>query len=154
MESEKNLASLWVEFSLIGNINQRRILISQDVQNEAPKFRNLAEDNPYRFFELLGGNILDIECSNWAVEYTYEEYLEDNELPYDNNEAENWNLIDRSIEHAEYTAHWYVTGICILKEPENIELPFEFDYCDGLIDCVIGTPYNKAEHGGHGIQFN
>jgi hypothetical protein len=154
MESEKNLASLWVEFTLLGNIDQRRIIVSQDVQDASPKFRNLAEDNPYRFFELLGGDLLDIECSNWAMEYTYEDYLEDNELPYDNNEAENWNLIDRSIELAEYTTHWYVTGICILKGPENIELPFEFDYCDGLIDCVIGTPYNKAEHGGHGIQFN
>lgn len=154
MKSEKNLASLWVEFSNIRDIDQRRMTIFQDIQSKSLRFEILAEDNPYRFFELLDGDTSEITCSNWAVEYTYEEYLEDNELPYDNNEAENWNLIDRSIEHAEYTAHWYVTGICILKEPENIELPFEFDYCDGLIDCVIGTPYNKAEHGGHGIQFN
>jgi hypothetical protein len=36
MESEKNLASLWVEFSLLGNIDQRRIIISQDIQNNSP----------------------------------------------------------------------------------------------------------------------
>jgi hypothetical protein len=41
----------------------------------------------------------------------------------------------------------------VIEGLNNIELEFEFDYCDGLLDRIIGTPYNENEHGNHGILF-
>ena len=40
----------------------------------------------------------------------------------------------------------------MINGPHGIELEFEF--CEGYLDGIIGTPYNKAEHGNHGIIFD
>ncbi|WP_374506143.1 hypothetical protein [Flavobacterium sp.] len=153
MSQKKNIEKLWCELILMENINDRRALIHNDVKIKNPKYQILAKDDPYRFFELLGGDESEINSNNWAFKYTYEDYIEENDIEYDHKEADGWNLEEKSIEHANDTGHWYVTGTCMIESPNNIKLEFEFDYCDGLLDKIIGTPYNVKEHGNHGILF-
>ncbi len=153
MSQKQKIEILWSELTLIENINDRRVLIHSDVKNKRPKYEILAKDDPYRFFELLGGDKSEINSNNWAFEYTYEDYIEENDIEYDPEQADGWDLEGKSIEHANDTGHWYVTGTCVIEGPNNIELEFEFDYCDGLLDRIIGTPYNENEHGNNGILF-
>jgi hypothetical protein len=43
----------------------------------------------------------------------------------------------------------------ILSGAGDIQLPFEFDFCEGLIDDVIGHPYNTPISGKkHGIPLD
>jgi hypothetical protein len=102
---------------------------------------------------LLDGDKSEINSNNWAFKYTYEDYIEENDIEFDPDEEEEWDLEEKSIEHAIDTGHWYVTGTCVIEGRDNIELKFEFDYCDGLLDRIMGTPYNENEHGNHGILF-
>ena len=69
-------------------------------------------------------------------------------------EKENWDLEEKSIERAHDTGHWYVTGTSTIEGPNGIELEFEFEFCEGYLDGIIGTPYNEDEHRNHGIEFD
>ena len=153
MSQNQKTEILWSELTLIENINDRRVLIHNDTKIKMPKYQILAEDDPYRFFELLDGDKSEINSNNWAFKYTYEDYIQENDIEYDPEEADEWDLEGKSIEHAYDTGHWYVSGTCLIEGPNNIELEFEFDYCDGLLDRIIGTPYNENEHGNRGILF-
>jgi hypothetical protein len=145
---------LWSELSSINNIDDRIVAIYKDIQSDLRKYQILAEEEPQRLFELLGGSDSEITTSNWAFEYSYEDYIQENDIEYDANEANEWDLEEKSIEHANDSGHWYVTGICIIEGPNNVKLEFEFEYCDGYLDGIIGTPYNETEHGDHGILFD
>ncbi len=81
--------------------------------------------------------------NNWAFEYTYEQYISDYDIEYDEVEALNWDIEEKSIENSMETGHWYVNGTCVINEPEGVELEFEFGYSDGYPDGIIGTPYKK-----------
>jgi hypothetical protein len=139
---------------LINNIDDRIVAIFNDIKSDLPKYRILAVEDPQRLFNLLGGNDSEMETYNWAFEYSYEDYIEENDIEYDANDASKWDMVEKSIEHAHDSGHWYVTGICFIKGPNNIKLEFEFEYCEGHIDGIIGTPYNEFENGNHGILFN
>jgi hypothetical protein len=153
MKQEDKIELFWSELKSIKNIEDRIVTIHKDIQSDSPKYQILAKENPHRLFELLGGDDSEITTSNWAFEYTYEDYIGENDIEYDANEAKEWDLDEKSIEHAHDTGHWYVTGTCIIEGPEDIELEFEFEYCEGYLDAIIGTPYNQTEHGNHGILF-
>jgi hypothetical protein len=154
MTQENSTELLWTELLLINNIDDRVLTIFNDIESKFHKYQILAEEDPQRLFQLLGGDDLEIQTYNWAFEYSYEDYINENDLEYDANEAGKWDLEEKSIEHAHDTGHWYVTGIILVQGPKNIELEFEIEYCEGYIDGIIGTPYNKSKHGNHGILFN
>jgi hypothetical protein len=64
MSQKHKIEILWSEFTLIENINDRRVLIHSVVKNKRPKYQILAKDDPYRFFELLGGDKSEINSNN------------------------------------------------------------------------------------------
>lgn len=154
MAQSQNLEILWAELSSIENIDDRKVIIYNDKESISPKYKLLAEEDPQRLFELLGGDDSDIYTQNWAFEYSYEDYIEEYGIDYDPKEADAWDLEEKSIEHAHDTGFWYVTGTCAIEGPNDIELEFEFEYCEGYLDGIIGTPYNDSEHGNHGINFD
>ncbi len=154
MTQENKIERLWSELTSISNIDDRIVAIWTDIKSDLRKYQILAEEDPHRLFELLDGNESKIIMSNWAFEYSYEDYIQKYDIEYDANDANEWDLEEKSIEHAHNSGHWYVTGICKIDGPNNIELEFEFEYCEGYLDGIIGTPYNKSEHGDHGILFN
>jgi hypothetical protein len=153
MTEENKIELLWSELTSIKNIEDRIVAIYKDIQSDLCKYKIIAEQDPHRLFELLGGDDSEITSSNWAFEYTYEDYIGENDIEYDANEAKEWDLEKKSIEHANDTGYWYVTGTCIIEVPDGIELEFEFEYCEGYLEGIIGTPYNQTEHGNHGILF-
>lgn len=152
---EKNIEQLWLELESIEPIDERRISVFKDTKKKKPKYKKLADADVYRFFEILGGNEIDVEQThNWAFEYNYEDFISDNGLEYSKKDAKKWDLKEESIENAHATGHWYVTGLCEITLQEGIVLPFEFDYCEGYLDTIIGHPYNTEEGGNsHGILF-
>ncbi|OYU95968.1 MAG: hypothetical protein CFE21_06010 [Bacteroidetes bacterium B1(2017)] len=154
MKQKTEIDKLWVEIESIKNLEERVILIHRDITDNKKRYKVLAEEDPYRLFELLGGDDSELLKTNWAFEYTYEEYIEEYDIDYDSVEEIKWDLEEKSIERAHETGHWYVTGTSILKGPNGIELEFEFEFCEGYLDGIIGTPYNEAAHGNHGIEFD
>ena len=153
MLQNQKIEILSYELTSIKKIDDRRVCIHKDTKSRSPKYKILAEEKPFLFFEILGGDEFEIISNNWAFEYTYEDYIEQYDIEFDQADADKWNIEEKSIENANESGHWYVTGTCIIQGPNNIELEFEFDYCDGLLDRIIGTPYNENEHGNHGILF-
>lgn len=153
MSQNNKIEGLWSELSLIENTDERRQLIYSDSKNKNPVYAVLAEEDPLRLFEFLRGNDFEIIKTNWAIDYSYNDYIAQYGLDYEEEESENWDLAQKSIEHALDTGHWYVTGACTIIGPENIKLNFEFDYCDGYLDSVLKTPYSKARHSSFGIAF-
>jgi hypothetical protein len=151
--NHKQLEELWSELEAIKNLDRLIVLIDEDRKKKSPEFKILAETDPQRLFEHLGGDESDISECNWAFEYTYDNYISDYELDFDKTEADQWNLEEESIKHAHETGHWYVTGICTIKSDCGIELDFEFDYCEGYLVGIIGTPYDEENHGNHGYMF-
>ncbi len=154
MTQENYIELLWSELTSFINIDERIAAIYKDIQSDLRKYQILAEEDPNLLFELLGGDDSKIKTSNWAFEYTYEDYIQENDLEYDANEANEWDLEEKSIKHAHDTGHWYVTGICIIDGTDNAKLEFEFEYCEGYLDGIIGTPYNESKHANHGILFD
>jgi len=154
MTQEDKIELLWSELTSIKNIEDKIVAIHKDIQSDSRKYQILAEEDPQRLFELLGGDESEITTSNWAFEYSYEDYIQENDIEYDANDANEWDLEEKSIEHAHDSGHWYVSGICIIEGPDNVELEFEFEYCEGYLDGIIGTPYYESEHGDHGILFD
>jgi len=153
MSQEQTIEKLWSELTSIENIDDRIIAIHNDTISKSPNYQVIAEENPQRLFELLGGDDAEINTNNWAFEYTYEDYIQEYDIEYDSAEASEWDLEEKSIEHAHDTGYWYVTGTCVIEGPNNIELKFEFEYCEGYLGGISGTPYNLSEHGTHGILF-
>jgi hypothetical protein len=144
---------LWQELESLDDYIERILLIHQDISSGCLKYKILADNDPFRLFEDLGGNESDIETSNWALPYSYDDYIEENDLEYDSAEAELWDLEERSIEHAHDTAHWYVTGTSVINGPGDIELSFEFEFCEGYIDGNLKTPYDKLDPNSDEVLF-
>jgi hypothetical protein len=153
MKQKTEMEKLWTEIESIKNIKKRVILIYKDISDNINRYEGLSEEDPYRLFELLGGDDSDLTTTNWAFEYTYKEYIEENDIEYDPTEERKWDLEEKSIQKAHDTGNWYVTGTSVITGPNGIELDFEFAFCEGYLDGIIGTPYNEAEHGNHGFKF-
>ena len=149
------MEDLWQSLEQIEDINDRIRLIYDDVQSGRNKFKEISIENPFKLFTLLGGDTCDVEATdNWAFEYKYEEYINENGLDFDAKEAAKWDLEEMSIERADETGYYYQTGLYHLIGPDNIKLPFEFEFCEGDVDMLIGNPYNTEEDGNtHGIYY-
>ena len=145
----------WKELEFINDISERIRIVYRDTNLKRSKFKKITEDNPFRMFEILGGNIQDVyRASNWAPEYFYNDYIEEQGKEFDPKEAKNWDLEKESIERAINLGFYYVTGFCEIKGREKEVLYFEFDYLEGYVDSIIGTPYNTNNQGNiHGIEF-
>ena len=141
--NKTDLKIIWSKLESIGSIDSMRKIIQEDLSLNNPAFKILSEADPQRLFDILRGNDFEIEMNNWALEYTYEQYISNNDIEYDEVDALNWDLEEKSIENAMESGHWYVTGTCIINEPEGVELAFDFSYCDGYLDGIIGTPYSQ-----------
>ena len=154
MTKNQKIEKLWSEIEIVENIQDRIILIHEDISTKKNKYKVLAKNDPYRLFQLLGGDEDEISRTNWAYEYTYQDYINQYDIEYDAEDADRWDTEEKSIERAHDLGHWYVTGISIVKGPHKIELEFEFEFCEGYLGGIIGTPYNQNEHGNHGIEFD
>jgi hypothetical protein len=141
--NKSDLEIIWSKLESIDSTDRIRQLIHDDVKSKKPVFKILSETDPQRLFVLLGGDNFEIEMNNWAFEYTYEQYISDYDIEYDEAEALTWDIEEKSIENAIESGHWYVTGTCVINEPEGVEFEFEFGYSDGYPDGIIGTPYKK-----------
>jgi hypothetical protein len=150
------IQQLFDELLAIEDIEARMKLIFEDVKSDNPKFKKLAETNPKQFFKILGGKLSDVEPTHeWAIEFTYKEYIEENFEASKEEDSKKWNLIEESKKRADETGNWYVTALYILSGAGDIQLPFEFDFCEGLIDDVIGHPYITPISGKkHGIPLD
>jgi hypothetical protein len=148
-----NIPLLWQTLLAIDSIEERKVLIYTDTLRQRRKLMVLAKEDPFRLFELLGGEDEVVELQNWANEYTYEEFIEDNGLKYSQAKAKKWNLEKESIAHAHELGYWSVTGVAIIEGPNGIELPFEFSYSEGYRDDIIATPYNFVKDRKYGIPF-
>ncbi len=144
----------WEELESIENIEERVTSIHRDITGNKNRYKILAEKDPYRLFKLLGGNDSALSTKNWAFEYTYNDYIEQYDIEYNPEEEKIWDLKENSIKRAHYTGHWHVTGTSIIEGLNGIELQFKFEFCEGYLDGIIGTPYNKGKHGNHGIEFD
>ena len=140
---KSDLEIIWSKLESIGSIDRIREVIQEDVKLKKPAYKILSETDPQRLFDILGGNDFEIEMNNWAFEYPYEQYISDYDIEYDEVEALNWDVEEKSIENAMETGHWYVTGTYTINEPDGVELEFEVGYSDGYLDGIIGTPYSK-----------
>jgi hypothetical protein len=138
---KSDLEIIWSKLEYIDSKDRIRKVIQEDVTSKKPVFKILSETDPQRLFDIVGGDDFEIEMNNWAFEYTYEQYISDYDIEYNEVEALNWDIEEKSIENSMETGHWYVTGTCVINEPEGVEFEFEFGYSDGYIDGIIGTPY-------------
>ena len=151
----EEIEKLWDEISSKHDLKERIMIIHSDIVNDKNKFKPLAEEDPYRLFKLLGGDALDATRSNWAFEYTYENYIEDYDIEFDSKEAESWDIEERSIERAHDIGYWYVTGIVSLDVDESSSLLFEVEFAEGYFDGIIGTPYDQGIGSKcYGIEFD
>jgi len=154
---KKSNEELFQELLSAESVEERKQIIFKDISKKHPIYKSIAESNPSRFFDLLGGedNLWE-EPLNWAFEWTADNAAKEAEESGHNFEidAKGWNLEKESIKRANETGRWYVTSYCVIKGENNVELPFESEYCDGYYDKIIGTPYNTPIGGNsHGIAF-
>lgn len=139
MSKEQKIELLWSELMSIENIYDRRAFIYQETKKKKPKYKILADEEPYRLFEFLGGDESKVDnLKKWVWEYTNDDYTEENDMEYDSVEANNWDVEEKSIEHAiENWSNYSLTGTVVILGPNNIELEFEFDFTEGCIEGII-----------------
>ena len=142
---ENNLDCLWEELSAINDKFKLRKKICNDIQSNENRYKPLAFDDPYRLFDLLGGDQNDAELINWARVYTYKEYINESEEFYNEEVESKWDIIKESSKRAEDTGYWYVTGVCILEAGDGCELKFVIGFTEGEVDEVIDTPYKTGD---------
>lgn len=167
--SEEEIQALWEEFLSVEETDDRRNIIFEDIKKRNPKYKILAEDSPLEFFIELGGNEYDIEPThNWAIEYTYKDWVDeygeeeiDEEEKKRRNEDEDWednyerkktsrelewDLQAESIQHAYDTGFWRQTCLFTLKGPDDVSLPFIFGCTEGEFDgSVLENPYTTKD---------
>lgn len=168
MDKSILLDSLISELNAINEIESRRSLINEDIISTTLKFKPLADQKPMLFFELLGGDINDIQKENYADpldEEDYDEiYSEEEEEVNNENEEENiddddefesedeYDEEEESIEYARSSGHWEVVGESILRGPGSIKLHFVFEYCEGYLNGIKSTPYD-VKYRSKGYKF-
>lgn len=75
------MEKLWQTIEQIEDINDRIRLIYDDIQSGRNKFKGISIKNSFKLFTFLGGDTCDVEATdNWAFEYKYEEYINENGL--------------------------------------------------------------------------
>lgn len=61
MLSDNKIELLWSELLQIDNIDKRKEIIYHDTFKSKPIYSVLAEQNPFRLFEIIGGDFSDVE---------------------------------------------------------------------------------------------
>jgi hypothetical protein len=168
LEKSIILDSLITELNAINEIEDRRSLINEDINNGSNKFKPLADQKPMLLFELLGGDINDIEKENYASPLDEEDYndIYSEEEEVDNKSEEDdvaddeefegddeYDEEEESIEYARSSGHWEVVGESILRGPGDIKLHFVFEYCEGYLNGIKSTPYD-SRYRSKGYNFN
>jgi len=167
MDKPSSFDSLIAGLNAINEIEDRRSLINEDIINGSLKFKPLADQKPMLLFELLGGDINDIEKENYASPLDEEDYNEIySEEEVDNKSEENdvaddeefegddeYDEEEESIEYARSSGHWEVVGESILRGPGDIKLHFVFEYCEGYLNGIKSTPYD-SRYRSNGYIFN
>jgi hypothetical protein len=165
MDKSILLDSLISELNAINEIESRRSLINEDIISGVLKFKPIADLKPMLLFELLGGDINDIEKENYADPLDEEDYNEiyseeeeeaeenEEEIEEDDSESEDeYDEEEESIEYARSSGHWEVVGESILRGPGSIKLHFVFEYCEGYLNGIKSTPYD-AKYRSKGYKF-
>jgi hypothetical protein len=140
----------WMELMSL-NLANRRIAIFTDIKEKINYFKVMADEDPSRLFEILDGDEFELIFQNWAIPYSYSQYISDNELVYSVTDETTWDLEMESIQNAENTGYWIVTAICNIKIEGFGEIAFEFEYDDGYQGAIITTPYEELID--HGFSF-
>ena len=135
MDKSILLDSLISELNAINEIESRRSLINEDIISATLKFKPLADYKPMLLFELLGGDINDIQKENYADLLDEEDYDEiyseeeeeaeenEEEIEEDDSETEDeYDEEEESVEYAKSSGHWEVVGESILRGPGSIKL--------------------------------
>ena len=138
---------LLLELSSLENIEDRKLMIVSDLKSGNHKFKNIAKNQPFNFFKLLGGDEDElVPTHNWAYKFTYADYLECNpEIIYSAEEEKKWDLEQKSIENAYYADNYYSTCTVDLIVIDGSKLRFVFDFREGyLLDC-LATPYDVGD---------
>ena len=139
------MENLWSHIEQLSSTEERINIVVNDIKNNTFLYRELASIDPQRFFELVSGEISDVDVTHrWATEYSYHSYIDDYELEFNELEAKAWNIEEKSIERAEEMGDYYCTGRVSIFNKLKEELEFEFEFCDGYLDGLITTPYDFA----------
>ena len=139
------MENLWSHLEQLSSTEQRLDIILNDIKNNTFLFRELASIDPQRLFELVGGDVSNVDVTHkWACEFTYQNYIDDYELEFNELEEASWNIEEKSIERAEEMGEYYCTGRVSISNKLNEEIEFEFEFCDGYLDRIIATPYDFA----------
>jgi len=120
------------------NIKERINLIYSDIDSNFLKFKPLAIDQPFLFFELLGGDLNQVTpFSKWTPKYFFKEA----KLDYEYDDDYIWDIANESLKRAKNEGNWFYTSEYFI-EAELIKLKFEFSFTEGEIDEIISTPYS------------
>lgn len=139
------MENLWSHIEQLSSTEERMDVILTDIKNSTFIYKELAIENPQRLFELVGGDVSNVDVTHrWATEYTYQNYIDDYELEFNELESGSWNIEEKSIERAEEMGDYYCTGRVIIYNRSHAELEFEFEYCDGYLEGIIASPYDFA----------
>lgn len=139
---EKIIHSLKTEL-LNFNIEDRKTIILEDLQ--IGKFRILANDNPIEFFKLLGGELENFDeksLRNWARPYSYEQYIKEFNLEFNQYDFENYDIEKESIIDAFEYVYWIKTVDFKLYVDQNNYLEFIGELFSGKITSILKTPYD------------
>jgi hypothetical protein len=139
------MENLWSHIEQLSSTDERMDVILADIKNSTFIYKELANENPQRLFELVGGDVSNVDVTHrWATEYSYDSYIDDYELEFNELEANAWNIEEKSIERAEEMGEYYCTGRVSIYNKSLDELEFDFEFCDGYLDGIIATPYDFA----------
>lgn len=136
---------IWDALVAYGSVDQIRKIVFEDVNSKKQALKGLAESDPNRLYNLLNGDEFELQVTAWALEFTYEQYVNENDLEFDELEKSNWDVEEKSIERATELGYWLETGTCIIDKPDGVELRFEFNLTDGEPDIILATPYDKDD---------
>jgi hypothetical protein len=117
-----------------------------DVHSKDQVLKVLAESDPSRLYNLLNGDEFELEVTHWAPECTYEQFVNEYEVEFNELDQLNWDNEEKSIEQALENGYWLETGTCLIDEPKGVELRFEFNLTDGSPDELLATPYDKDDY--------
>ena len=140
-----NIELIWNALEAHDSVDKIREIVFEDVKSKKHVLKGLAESDPHRLYNLLNGDEFEIQVTAWAPEFTYEQYVNENDLEFDELEKSNWDVEEKSIERATEDGYWLETGTCIIDKPDGVELRFEFNLTDGVWDETLATPYDKDD---------
>lgn len=137
---------IWDALEAYDSVDQIRKIVFEDVNSKKPALKGLAETDPIRLYNLLKGDEFELQITAWAQEFTYEQYVNDYDLEFNELEKSTWDVEEKSKERARENGYWLETGTCLIDKPDGVELRFEFNLTEGEPDIILATPYDKCDY--------